>query len=145
MPGIPLLYVAFVALPLYVVASFTDIKSKKIDTRPLYGLIGLLYGAFFANGMGIFYAVSVSVSLLLLQFVNNKAKLPPWGSGDFPLLQSFGLAVMLYSPALELFVAFMIVLLIFLGLYIWFFKDKSFAPSVAFTFFLFCFSKLVWI
>jgi len=49
--GLPLLYFGFVALPIFLNAAFMDYKTKLIDTRPLYFLIGLLYGGFYANGI----------------------------------------------------------------------------------------------
>lgn len=143
--GLPLLYFGFVALPIFLNAAFMDYKTKLIDTRPLYFLIGLLYGGFFANGISIWFAISVSAGLIVLQWANNKQKLKPWGSGDFPLLQAFGLALMLFAPTIELFVVFFLALLIFLGLWVWYFHDRSFAPSIAATFFIFCIAKLLYI
>jgi len=142
---LPLLYVTFFALPVFLRAAWTDIKTKLLDTRPLYAVIGLAYGGYFANGVSIFYAVGVSVSLILLQWANKKAKLPAWGSGDFPLMQAYSLLLMLYSPSLFIFVIFMLVLLIFLGLWRWFMHDHSFAPSIAMSFILFGITKLMWI
>lgn len=143
--GLPLLYFAFVALPIFWQSAWSDWETKKIDTRPLYAIIGLAYGGFFANGLSIFYAVAVSFSLILLQYFNGKAKLPPWGAGDFPLLQAFTLPLMLYSTSLLIFVIFMLTLLIAVGLWRWYFNDKSFAPSVLLTFLLFGFAKLIYI
>jgi len=142
---LPLSYVTFFALPTFLMLAWKDFKTKKIDTRFLYAIIGLAYGGYFANGVSIFLALSVSISLILLQYANKKAKLAPWGSGDFPLMQAYGLLVMLYSPHIYLFVIFMLLLLILLGLWRWFTKDKSFAPSVAMAFLVFGFSKLMWI
>ncbi len=143
--GLPMLYIAFIALPIFAYAAYTDYKTKLIDTRPFYMLIGLSYGGFFANGVSIWFAIAVSVGLGVLQFLNSKAKLSPWGAGDFPLMQAFGLILMLFSPTIWIFVIFMIVLLIFLGLWVWYFKDRSFAPSVALTFLLFGLTKLFYI
>lgn len=143
--GLPMLYVTFVALPVFVTLAWSDFHTKLIDTRPLYALIGLAYGGYFANGVSIWLAISVSIGLLVLQWANNKAKLKPWGSGDFPLLQAFGLILMLFSPTLEIFIMFFLVLLIFTGLWIWYFKDRSFAPAVAMSFFVFGLAKLLYI
>lgn len=139
---LPMLYVTFFALPVFFFAAWTDIKTNLLDTRPIYAVIGLAYGGFFANGISILYAVAVSISLILIQFIIQKAKIPPLGSGDFPLIQSYGLLIMLYSPSLLLFAAFMIVLLIVLGLWRWFTKNNSFAPSVTLAFLLFGLAKL---
>lgn len=143
--GLPLIYVAIVALPIFLRAAWTDYKTKLLDTRPLYALIGLSYGGYFANGISILFAAGISIALILLQWANTKAKLRPLGAGDFPLLQAFTLILFLFSPGLIVFVIFMLALLIFLGLWSWFFKDRSFAPAIAFTFFLFGLTKLIYI
>lgn len=145
--GLPFLYFAIVAAPSLLLATWSDLKTNLIDIRPIYFLVGLLYGGFFANGVSIWLAISVSIVLIVMQWLNGKMKLRPLGGGDFALVQVYALTVILFSPGawrIISFAGFMLAMLIFLGVMRFLTHNRAFAPAVLFSFLVFGVTKYVY-
>lgn len=137
MTEVHLIYMALISLPIFIIASFSDLKTKRLDVRSFWFLKGLAYASFFANSVWILLALAVSFSILVVQFFVSRQKVAMIGSGDFPVFHVYNLITMLYSSNLYIFVAFFIVPLIFFGVWQWFFRDRSFVPPVTLSLVLF--------
>lgn len=131
MTEVSIIYFALISIPIFLIAGLSDWKTGKLDVRSFFFLIGISYGSFFANNQPLILALAVSLSMVVLQVVLLRAKLPMIGSGDFPVFHAYNLIVMLFAPHIYVFIAFFLAPMIFFGLWVWFFKNRSFVPSIA--------------
>lgn len=132
-----LFYFALVAVPVFIIGAWSDFKTNRVDTRPFFFLIGLAYASFFANDKWIILAFSVSIALIAVQYSLRHFKIPPIGSGDFPVFQAYALIVMLFAAHLWIFIVFFILPLIIFLIWKFVLHHRGLVPSISFSFIVF--------